>query len=248
MTPLQTDIFHLTESYLQSKHIKTLATITDSDFPTQAQMNDEVSINQGRYGYSVVGGTTVTTAQSNISAEVSKLASYNAQAVGLFLTLGQNATAVTALKQAGYHGLIFAEEGAANGSLSGAGSAANGIVWATDWVAPGTNPKATSFSKAYQKKYGTLPTNWSAESYDAMNVIAQALKMAGTTDSSKLNQAMTKIGNQKFSGTLGTSLRIHNGQEYSGGFLVQWQNGTQVLYHPTASTSTSTTAATTSGS
>ena len=63
--------------------------------------------------------------------------------------------------------------------FSAAGSAANGIVWASDWV-PGApfGSVSNNFTKAYKATYHTAPNDWAAESYDAAFYAARAIKAA----------------------------------------------------------------------
>lgn len=229
MTPLQTTLFPLEMKWLQNKaHPKTIAALTDSDFPTQVAEQTELQKTASQYGMTDIGNQGVLVTQSDLSSAVSKLVGEHPDAIALFVTLGQNATAATDLAQDGFKGPIIAEEGAGNGALSAAGSAANGIVWATDWAAPGTGSTSTSFASAYQAKYGHAASDWAAECYDAMMYAAKALAQAKSTDPSKLEAALNSIGSAGFDGVLG-HVTVSNNQEQSSGFLVQWENGNTTL-------------------
>lgn len=229
MTPLQTTLFPLEMKWLQGQGgPKTIAALTDSDFPTQVAEQTELQKIAGNYGLSVSGTSEVLATQTNISSSVSKLVGQHPSAIALFVTLGQNATAATELAQNGYKGPIIAEEGAGNGALTAAGSAANGITWATDWAAPGSGATSTGFASAYQAKYGHPASDWAAESYDAMMYAAKALAQAKSTDSSKVVAALNAIGSAGFDGVLG-HITVTGGQEQSSGYLVQWKDGSTVL-------------------
>ena len=228
MTPLQTTQFPLTLKWLKSKGVKTVSVLYDSDFPTQAQMAQELATLGPKYGMKVVGKQAVLTSQSNISSAVSNLAADHAQAVALLVLLGQNATAVSGLSQAGFKGPTVAEEGAANGGLDAAGAAANGVTWTTDWNTGETNAASTSFEKAYQAAYHKTATDWSAEAYDAMWFAARGLKEAGSTSPQAIQAALEKVGKAGFPGVEGT-VRTASNQEVGPGILVQYENGDQVI-------------------
>jgi branched-chain amino acid transport system substrate-binding protein len=229
MTPLQTTLFPLEMKWLQNQnHPKTIAALTDSDFPTQVAEQDELQKIAGNYGMTVSGTEEVLATQSNISSSVSKLVGEHPDAIALFVTLGQNATAATDLAQDGFKGPIIAEEGAGNGALSAAGSAANGIVWATDWAPPGSGSLSTNFASAYQARYGHAASDWAAESYDAMMYVAKAFAKAKSTDTTKLEAALNSIGSAGFDGVLG-HITVTQNQELSSGYLVQWENGNTTL-------------------
>ncbi len=227
LTPLQSDRIPLAFQWLKSKDVKTVAVLDDSDFPTEAALASETAADGGKYGYKVVDTEGVTTSQSNISSEVSNLLSHHPQAVALDVVLTQNATAATELAQGGFHGPIIAEDGAGNGTLAGAGTSANGIVWASDWV-PGTpGTESTAFNKDYEAAYHKTPSDWAAEAYDATYYAARALKAAGTTSAASLDKALISEGKTGYTGVLGKATVV-NGQEQAKPVLVEWLNGAAV--------------------
>lgn len=109
-----------------------------------------------------------------------------------------------------------------------AGKAAEGAIEGTAWFANSKTPQNIAFIKAYKAAYGKAPDQLAAQAYDAIDVIADAARMAHTTsDRNALRQALTKIKNVpvvtgetgKFSftadrdaGETGTVQVIHNGQ------------------------------------
>ncbi len=85
--------------------------------------------------------------------------------------------------------------------LSTAGSAANGFMLTTAPLAQflGT---AKSYVTEYTQKYGHAPGPYSVYEYDAVSVLAQAIKNADSTKASKINAAIGKI--HDFKGLTGT--------------------------------------------
>ena len=229
MTPLQTTRIHQGYKWVQSKKVKTMAVLYDSTFPTEVTLYKE-TVNDGpHYGFKVVGSVGVQAAQSNISSAITRLLSYHAQSLAIFVVLTQNGTAATGIKQGGFSGPILAEDGAGGGSLSGAGSAANGIVWASDWVSGAPfGPISTAYAKAYKTAYGVTSTNWAAESYTALMYIAKALKAAGSTTAAAVQKALTTEGKGGYAGVLGKHITVVNGQQNAKPVLVQWLNGKEV--------------------
>jgi branched-chain amino acid transport system substrate-binding protein len=228
MTPLQTDQFHLTLEYLKRQGVTSVATVSNSDFPTIVQLNNLVSGQASKYGYKYLGGSQTLTTQSDISGAVSKLGTFNAKASGILLTGPPNASAITQLSQSGYHGIEFGQEGAVD-SLGAAGSAANGFVFTADWAYPGTNTTSASFVKAYQSMFNKQAPEFAAEGYDAMNYIAAGLKAAQSTQSKSVSSQLTSIGKKGFNGALGNNLKVIKGQEFALGVLVKWSNGAAVI-------------------
>jgi branched-chain amino acid transport system substrate-binding protein len=228
LTPLQTARIPAAFGWLEAQKVKTVAVLQDSDFPTEVSLAQETKSDGPKYGFKVIATDSVLSAQSDISAEVSKLISSGAKAIALDVLVTQNATAATEIRQGGFKGPIIAEDGAGGGALLGAGSAANGIVWASDWV-PGapTGSVSNAFTKAYKAAYGTEPSDWAAESYDAGFYAARALKAAGSTSTKAVDAALISEGKKGFLGVLGRA-KVINGQEVAKADLVQWENGAAV--------------------
>ena len=229
MTPLQSTRVPLTYKWLQSKKVKTVGVIYDSTFPTQANLYKEIAAQGPKYGFKVVGASAVLSKQSDISSAITKLLSYHPQAVAAYVLLTQHATAATELKAGGFTGPQVAEDSAGNGSLDGAGAAANGIVWASDWQ-PGApfGPVSTAFTKAYKAAYGATATDWAAEAYTAMMYIARAMKSAGSVAPAALDNAMIALGKKGYQGVLGQNITVVNGQQMAKPVLVQWETGKAV--------------------
>ncbi len=113
-----------------------------------------------------------------------------------------------------------------------AGKAADGAIEGTAWFPNGMSARNQAFIKAYKSAYGKAPDQLAAQAYDAINVIADAAKLARTTDSRPaLRDALTKLNNvpvvtgssgtfhftsDRDAGETGTVQIIHNGayEEY----------------------------------
>jgi ABC-type branched-subunit amino acid transport system substrate-binding protein len=70
-----------------------------------------------------------------------------------------------------------------------AGPAAEGFI-ATTSPLPAFLPAAAAFSKAYTERYGSGPGPYSVYEYDAVKVLADAITRAGSTDSTKVVEAL----------------------------------------------------------
>ncbi|WP_438481398.1 ABC transporter substrate-binding protein [Oleiharenicola lentus] len=71
------------------------------------------------------------------------------------------------------------------------GEALNGCYYSTHFSAENTDPVVAEFAKKYKARWnGEVPGAFSALGYDAVYVLADAIKRAGTTDSAKLRDAL----------------------------------------------------------
>ena len=76
-------------------------------------------------------------------------------------------------------------------------------VWTVIWWGDLDNPWTKNFTSKYRQKYGQPPENQAWGDYTSIKALAQAIKMAGTTESKKVIEALEKI---KFDGGKGREL------------------------------------------
>lgn len=226
LTPTLDTFYPLALKYLQGKGVKTLADIYLNDNPTYTGIDKLLGDQGATYGYRRTGNVGVGTTQTNVSAAVSKLAGMKTDAVAVLMNGAPAASVVGQLRQQGYQGTIIAAPNiGANNVLAAVGSAANGVVWPTDWAATSTVPASKDFVASYQATYHSMPDVYAAEAYDSLFFFANALKQYGGSDANAITKAMTDLGNAGFSGVLGEHLTVKKGSETSPGQIVKWQNG-----------------------
>ncbi len=121
--------------------------------------------------------------------------------------------------------------------------AAAGIV-TFSVAADGANltPKMQPFIDAYVKRFGEAPNYTGYTTHDAVNVLVQAIKRAGSTDGDKLVAALEQtdyvgtIGRVQFYGRDSQFTHaMKYGPEYVTGIMIQWQDAKQVALWPKAS-------------
>ena len=118
--------------------------------------------------------------------------------------------------------------------------AANGVITASA-AAPGVaiTPLTIPFTEEYQKRFGDSPSYSGYTTYDALHVIADAVKRGGSTDPDKLVAAMEKtdmvgtVGRWQFYGKNDQFTHaIKYGKGLITGVTLQWQDGKQVTLWP----------------
>jgi len=124
--------------------------------------------------------------------------------------------------------------------------AAAGIV-TFSVAADGANltAKTQPFINDYIKRFGEAPNYTAYSTDDAVNVLVQAIKRAGSTDGEKLVAALEQtdyvgtIGRVQFYGRDSQFTHaMKYGPEYVTGIMLQWQNAKQVTLWPKASPQT----------
>jgi branched-chain amino acid transport system substrate-binding protein len=100
-------------------------------------------------------------------------------------------------------------------------------------------PKTLPFVKAFQAKFGNVPSYCGYTAYDEVYYIVDAIKRANSTDSDKLVTALEQtdwvgtIGRIQFKGKdTANPHALKVGADTITGLLLQWQNGKQVNLWP----------------
>ena len=76
-----------------------------------------------------------------------------------------------------------------------AGNALDGSYFSTHFSPADQNPRVQDFVKKYTAKYKTAPDGMAPLGYDAMMILADAIKKAGTTDGDKVRDALASVKN-----------------------------------------------------
>ncbi len=94
--------------------------------------------------------------------------------------------------------------------ISLAGEDANGLLLVSSYYPGDGNPKVQSFVKAFQAKHNLTPSKFSAHSYEAAMMIADAVRRAGSADADKVRAALSDT--KDYQGVIG-KLSLDSGRE-----------------------------------
>ena len=139
----------------------------------------------------------------DLSAQLTKIRNSNPEAVYVPGTAAQVARALKQGRELGVKAQFLSSAAAeAPELLDIAGTATEGLIYASFAFDPksGSNQVST-FVSAYQNRYGKLPTPWAANAYDAVRLVAEAIKKVGT-DSTKIKDFLYGVKN--YPGVSGT--------------------------------------------
>jgi branched-chain amino acid transport system substrate-binding protein len=71
-------------------------------------------------------------------------------------------------------------------------SVSNGLITVTDFVANNSDPRVQQFTQKFRKKYNVDPELYAASYYDAIYVLADAIKRANSTDREAIRKALSE--------------------------------------------------------
>jgi len=97
-------------------------------------------------------------------------------------------------RAAGYTGIIMGADGydtTPDYVVAGADlTAFNNVYWTNHYDPSDTSEKVSSFVKAFEAKYGSIPSAFGATGYDCVYMYKQAIEAAGSEDANAVRDAL----------------------------------------------------------
>jgi len=186
---------------VKNKNYKTFYILT-SDYAFGHDLTRVTRRLLNELGGKEIGHDLVPTGTADYSSFILKIR--NAKPEVIFVNLA-GADQTTFLKQYSEFGLKIDVAGGVTDTVLmwNAGKETAQGVWTLIWWGDLDNPWTKNFVSKYRAKYGLPPENQAWGDYTSIKVLAEAIKMAGTTESKKVVEALEKI---KFDGGKGREL------------------------------------------
>jgi len=183
--------------FLGSKDVETLAIVNQGD----AYSQDLANLTQEGWqaaGNEVVAFETVNKGEQDYSAVVTAIKAADPDAAFWTAYYADGALFIRQLRQAGYQGIIAVGDGSTSVQLFDiAGRAAEG-VFAFSSPTADFLPGAKAFSDTYKEKFGSAPGPYAPLTYDGMQLLAWAIKKAGSTDPKAIREALASADGQEW--------------------------------------------------
>jgi branched-chain amino acid transport system substrate-binding protein len=215
-------------AYVQSQALTRMAVIYLPSQPTyQGAVQTTLPGLASKYGYQITATAGVSATTTDFSAPVQRALAGKPDVVELLLIGAQNASAVTLLRQDGYNGLIIAQAGIGGGVLTPTGAAGKDVVWPTTYTPGEATGVPAKFTEEYKAKFGgKIPLLYAADGYDAMWMIARAIKAAGSADRTAIARGLATVAAAGFAGAEGDDKFVDNSLQ-TPGVLVTWNTSNQ---------------------
>ena len=170
----------------------------------------------------------------DFSAQVSKLKALKPEAVVMTGYYQESAQLMIEMRKQGIQCPILGSNGFNDPKiLELAGKAMEGSIWASGFFPDNPDPKVRRFVAKVQEKYKKKPNQFHAQAYDALWVIAEAIKRAGVTENTpanriKIRDALATTTN--FPGVSGThTFRPGKGDAEKSVFVLTLKDGKYAL-------------------
>ena len=170
----------------------------------------------------------------DFSAQVSKLKALKPETVVMTGYYQESAQLMIEMRKQGITCPILGSNGFNDPKiLELAGKAMEGSIWASGFFPDNPDPKVRKFVAKVQEKYKKKPNQFHAQAYDALWVIAEAIKRAGVTENTpanriKIRDALATTTN--FPGISGThTFRPGKGDAEKSVFILTLKGGKYAL-------------------
>ena len=203
-----------------------------------ASGNAEIAKQAPSFGLEVVASESYKTADTDMTAQLTKIKGANPEALIVWGTNPGPALVAKNMKQLGMTIPYIGSHGIANQTfIKLAGDAAEGVVFpAGRLLVPSsiTDPNQKSvtdkFINDYTAKYGAAPNPFAGYALEAITILADAMKRAGSTDAAAVQAALdSTTGFPGPDGLYNYSKTNHDGLVASDMIMVKIQGGTWVL-------------------
>ncbi len=189
--------------FAQKKGVKKIAILDDATAYGKG-LSDEVAKKAKELGLDVAVRESATDKTVDFKSLLTKIKSAGADAI---MWGGYDDTGATLVKQARELGLaslmLMPDAVCTDNYLKLSGSASEGTICSATTVPLDKMDGGAAFKTAYEKRYvGQAVQAYSPLTYDAVYVLADAIKQAGAVDSVKIAAALPKVSVKGLSGTI----------------------------------------------
>ena len=202
---------------------------------------DEIKAQAPSFGITIVADESYGSADTDMTPQLTKVDSTNAQALLVWGTNPGPASIAKNMQQLGMTLPFVGSSGIANKTfIDLAGSASNGVVFpASRLILPSTIPAGSKwaktvedFSSAYQAEYKMPIDTFAAHGWDASKVIVDAIKSVGE-DSAGIQASIQKLASYPgVDGVFTYSATNHAGLKVDSLVMVKIENGQWVQAKP----------------
>ncbi len=148
-----------------------------------------------KMGIDIVATETFAEKDTDFSAQLTKIQAADPDVICVASLYQEGALIAKKAREMGMHQPIIGNNGFNSPEyIKQAGEAADGTLVATPWNPERKTEKAQNFRKAFIAKYNHEPDQFSAQAYDAMYTLHQAIEQSGTTtDRKKFRDTLAQI-------------------------------------------------------
>ncbi|WP_413299911.1 ABC transporter substrate-binding protein [Bacillus sp. 1P10SD] len=189
-------------------------------------------------GVKIVDDEVYLTGDIDFSSQLTKIKASSPDIIAIAAQAEEVVAITTQARQLGIDvSFIGGNAFNASNTLKEAGSAMEGSISATPWFIEMETEENKQFVEKYRNKFGKDPDWLSAQTYDALQIIAKAYLEAGITSKDNINERRIKLRDaiakiKEYKGVLGTFGFTKNGDPTVSGTVIIVKDGKHMLFKP----------------
>lgn len=198
--PSQSFVVDLIKVLVPARKIKTAAIIYQRENPVFTALLPVMVKAFEEQGVKMVAVETVTSGgDTDFSAQMTKIAAAKPDILGILLLGGQCGPAMVQARKAGMEKTMFIGEQSFDSVdvRRIAGKDAAGGYYPSHWFAASVVPRNVTYVKAYRERFKRDADTFSTNGYNAIWMMAQIIKKAGSGDREAIRKAMESIGDME---------------------------------------------------
>jgi branched-chain amino acid transport system substrate-binding protein len=177
------------------------AVLYDAGADYNTGLADEFKKEFAKIGGEVVANEAYQTNDVDFNAQVTRIKAANPEVVYLPNYYNDVALQAKQLRDQGVTCALVGGDGW-DGLVGEAGDEVLNSFWSAGFAADTTDPKGQTFVKAFEGKYGKTASQFSALGYDAMMLVIDGIKAAGSFDTAAVKDAIAKINGTYITGSI----------------------------------------------
>jgi len=176
-------------------------------------------------GVNIVETQTFADGDTDFRAQLTRVAAAKPEALAVSALYRESALLLIQARQQGLNLPVMGGNGFNGPELMKiAGEAAEGALVGSPWFAGRDDPAVQAFVAEYQKRYNAVPNQFAAQSYDALGIMAEALKVEGAGDDrARFRDALAAI--KDYQGVTGKFSFDENGNPLMDAVVLEIVNG-----------------------
>ncbi len=221
-----TDAFQaaMMAKFARSLDVEKAAIFFDRDNPYGTALSNAFKVDFTKHGGSIVAEETYRAGDVDYSTQLNAIKLRNPDSIFLPSYYAEAALIIKQARQLGIEAPFLGTDGwDSNELLKFGGPAVNNSYFASHFSSEHLSDKAKTFSEAYYAKFQAAPPPLAALAYDAVWLLADALKRAGSTSSTALRDALAKT--KDFSGVTGMIAFDQDRNPKKPGIIIRVQEG-----------------------
>ncbi len=167
------------------------AIIYDSADTYSTSVKDELTKALGTANVEVLATEEFATTDSDFTTQLTNINGMNPDVLFVASLSTQMVQVITQADAAGITSRLIVPE-LTKTEVDALGAAAENAIAFAGWSELDDNPKNQAFVKLYMDKHGSIPSPWAAQAFASLNILANAIKQADSTESEAIRDALAQ--------------------------------------------------------